>query len=224
MDNSTRRSGLLFVWTNADPNFEEDFNRWYDREHVEERIAIPGFVVGTRYIAAEASRKYLGLYRTESLDVFSTPAYRQAFEHQTPWSVVNLGRMQDTVRRVCTIASETGMGGGAWLAVLRLGRSATPADLQTLAEVGATLQAMDGVIATRVLDPDPALSTPLPGEDPERRILDPILLIEGTSEPVVVDAARIAAKEARATNSDVGIMRMMWRLHLSEIPSRQKGA
>jgi hypothetical protein len=64
----------------------------------------------------------------------------------------------------------------------------------------------------------------LPGEDPERRILDPILLIEGTSEPVVVDAARIAAKEARATNSDVGIMRMMWRLHQSEISSRQKGA
>jgi len=186
---------------------------------VEERIAIPGFVVGTRYVAANASRKYLGLYRTKGLDVFSTPEYRRAFEHQTPWSVANLGRMQDTVRRVCAIPSETGMGGGAWLALIRLGRSATSAELELLGNVGATLQATDGVIATRVLDPDPTLSTPLPGEDPERRMLDPILLIEGTSEPVVVNAARVAAKEANATG-DVGIMRMMWRLHQNEIPPR----
>lgn len=30
----------LFVWTDIDPSHEEEFNQWYDREHMEERVAI----------------------------------------------------------------------------------------------------------------------------------------------------------------------------------------
>jgi len=221
MSAAVEAPGTLFVWANVEPDFEEDFNRWYDREHVEERIAIPGFVVGTRYVSSHASRKYLGLYRTQNLEVFRSPAYRRAFEHQTPWSVVNLGRMQNTVRRVCTVPFETGIGSAAWLAVIRLGRTPTTADLTTLARCGTSLQAMDGVIATHVLSPDPDLSTPLPGEDPASLVFDPILLIEGTSESVVFNAARVASEQADATDGDLGIMRMMWRLYASEIPSRR---
>src|SRR4051794_40024106 len=68
-------------------------------------------------------------------------------------------------------------------------------------------------------EPDPDLSTPLPGEDPASLMFDPILLIEGTSEAVVFNAARVASEQADATDGDLGIMRMMWRLHASEIPS-----
>jgi len=46
-DRSTAvRQGMLLVCTNVDPAHEDDFNRWYDREHVNERVAIPGFVSG----------------------------------------------------------------------------------------------------------------------------------------------------------------------------------
>jgi hypothetical protein len=35
--------GLLFVWTDVDDeSFEDEFNRWYDEEHIEERVRIPG--------------------------------------------------------------------------------------------------------------------------------------------------------------------------------------
>ena len=33
----------LFVWTDVDTTYEDDFNEWYDREHMEERVAIEGF-------------------------------------------------------------------------------------------------------------------------------------------------------------------------------------
>lgn len=214
--------GLLFVWTDIDPAFEADFNAWYDREHIEERIAIPGFVVGTRYIATRAPLKYLGLYHTTDLDVFTSAAYRQAFAHQTSWSVANFGRMRDPMRRVCAITAENGIGGGAWLAIVRLGRLATPADIAALSEAGKVVSSAPGVIATGLLEPDPELSTPLPAEKAEGRLLDPILLIEGTSEAAVHDAARRVAGRLKIADDGIAVLQMMWRLHASEIPNKAK--
>ncbi|MGT2490589.1 hypothetical protein ACU4GD_08835 [Cupriavidus basilensis] len=36
--------GMLFVASNVDAADEADFNQWYDREHVEERARIEGFI------------------------------------------------------------------------------------------------------------------------------------------------------------------------------------
>ena len=212
--------GLLFVWTNIDPLHEADFNKWYDREHVEERIAIKGFVVGARYIASKAPRKYLGLYRTDDLGVFTSPEYKQAFAHQTPWSVTNFGRMSDAMRRVCAITAESGIGAGAWLAIIRLGRLPQGADLATLADLGRTAAGRDGVIATRLLEPDAGLSTPLPAEPTENRLLDPMLLVEGTSEAAVTAAAEAVAGELGIAAGEIATLQMMWRLQSSEIPQR----
>ena len=30
----TRGTGLLMVWTDIDPEFEAEFNRWYNEEHI----------------------------------------------------------------------------------------------------------------------------------------------------------------------------------------------
>ena len=52
--------GMLFVATNIGGDDEADFNLWYDNEHVAERVAISGFISGTRYRARHAGRCYLG--------------------------------------------------------------------------------------------------------------------------------------------------------------------
>ena len=53
--------GLLFVATDVEPADDADFNRWYDREHVAERVRVPGFLSGARYVSIEGGRRYLGL-------------------------------------------------------------------------------------------------------------------------------------------------------------------
>jgi antibiotic biosynthesis monooxygenase (ABM) superfamily enzyme len=80
---SAANAAMLLVSTNVDPAHEDDFNRWYDREHVNERVTIPGFLSGARYRTTRGSRRYLGLYRTTSLAVFETAAYQQALQHPT---------------------------------------------------------------------------------------------------------------------------------------------
>ena len=57
--------GMLLTSMDIDASDEAEFNRWYDREHLEERVAIEGFLEARRYVVDEGSPKYLCLYSTE---------------------------------------------------------------------------------------------------------------------------------------------------------------
>ncbi len=80
--------GLLLVMMGMDPKDEADFNRWYEEEHLTERLAIPGFHRARRYRAVHGEPKYLALYDVESPAVFSTPEYLKYYSGaaQTPWT------------------------------------------------------------------------------------------------------------------------------------------
>jgi hypothetical protein len=56
----TRGTGLLMVWTDIDPEFEAEFNRWYDEEHIARLLQVPGFLSAGRYVAVRP--KYLAMY------------------------------------------------------------------------------------------------------------------------------------------------------------------
>ena len=73
--------GMLLTSMDIDPSHEADFNRWYDREHLVERVAIDGFLEARRYVAYQGSPKYLCLYSTATFDVLDGPAYRAALIH-----------------------------------------------------------------------------------------------------------------------------------------------
>ena len=80
------------------PSDEAEFNRWYDREHLEERVAIDGFLEARRYIAHHGHPKYLSLYSTASFEVLDSPAYRTALANQTEWSKANIARFKNMIR------------------------------------------------------------------------------------------------------------------------------
>ena len=44
---------------NIDAAHEAEFNRWYDREHLEERVAIDGFLEARRYVAHDGNQRSL---------------------------------------------------------------------------------------------------------------------------------------------------------------------
>lgn len=206
-------NGMLFVACDVDPAFETDFNRWYDREHVEERVRIPGFLSGARYFSLSGGRKYLGLYRTESLGAFTTADYRAAFERQTPWSVTNLDRMRDPMRRVCAVQAVTGFGSGSHIAVLPLVFGGDAAALvDRAAEAGATLAKTDGFVQSYLLAPDAALSGPLPRESTENRRLDPLFVVEASSADAARALAELAASALGVRAADAWLLALGWKL------------
>jgi hypothetical protein len=70
-------NGLLLFMTDIDPALEVEFNRWYEEEHLGERMAIPGFITARRFQAIEGSPKYLAVYDLESPDVLQSAPYRR---------------------------------------------------------------------------------------------------------------------------------------------------
>ena len=83
---ATKGTGLLMVWADVPADKEEEFNRWYDEEHLPERMAIPGFLGGARYQAVKGGPKHLACYELESAAVLESPAYKKVQASPTPWT------------------------------------------------------------------------------------------------------------------------------------------
>jgi len=79
-------SGLLMVWAEVPADKEPGFNRWYNEEHVAERLAVPGFLNAARYEAVKGGPKHLAVYELESPAVLDSPAYKQVLANPTPWT------------------------------------------------------------------------------------------------------------------------------------------
>ena len=95
--------GLLLTLTEPPASMDEEFNAWYDQEHLAERLAIPGFRSATRWVAdlPPGAGRYLATYELDSLAVLSSPAYLARFQNPTPWSRRCLGKALVFKRWAC---------------------------------------------------------------------------------------------------------------------------
>ena len=88
------RRGLLLTMTEPPPAIEDEFNAWYESEHLPERLAITGFRSARRWVAdvAPGEGKYLATYELESAAVLASPQYLSFFEKPTAWTRRCLGK------------------------------------------------------------------------------------------------------------------------------------
>ena len=80
--------GLLLTMTEPPPPLEEEFNAWYDEEHMAERLAVPGFRSARRWVAdaKTGEGKYLATYELDYPAVLTSAAYLARLNNPTPWS------------------------------------------------------------------------------------------------------------------------------------------
>ena len=57
----TKGTGLLMVWCEVPEDKEEEFNRWYNEEHLAERLSVPGLLSAARYEAVSSGPKHLAV-------------------------------------------------------------------------------------------------------------------------------------------------------------------
>ena len=210
LQQDTNAPGELLIWTSVDPVYEQDFNQWYDQEHMQERAAIKGFRWSRRYHSDTCARPYLALYQTDTLHVFTSEPYRQAFTKQTQWSERNFTRMRDTSRRVNAVTPLTGAGTGAAVALVCL-QSIEQAQA-AIALAQELKSVMDGVLAVRALCPDPVLSTPLPSEDLATRKLEPFVVIDTTTLASAEAAGKWFAEKLALPSGRSHSFKLLWDL------------
>ena len=66
---------LLVYIDLADSKYDEEFNAWYDTQHLPQLLALPGFLDAARYVAVKGGPRYLAAYELESADAVKTPEY-----------------------------------------------------------------------------------------------------------------------------------------------------
>jgi hypothetical protein len=214
--------GMLLTSMNIDAAHEAEFNRWYDREHLEERVAIEGFLEARRYVAHDGNPKYLSLYSTETFAVLDSPAYRTALANQTAWSKANIARFQNMIRAVARITVSRGTGRGAVLGIIRLRPPAGGEDnLRAALSEQLDPAQLDGIISMHLIESDPALSKPITDDPsaPNPGAGDWFVLIDATDVGAVPAAmlrfgGNIALKPLIVSS---GVYRLMWDVSKSDI-------
>jgi hypothetical protein len=215
-------TGMLLTSMDIDPSDEAEFNRWYDREHLEERVAIEGFLEARRYIAHQGAPKYLSLYSTGTFEVLDSAAYRAALANQTDWSKAIIARFKNMIRAVARITISRGQGRGAALGLIRLRPSAGGEEkLRTKLREALDPGPLDGIISMHLMESDPVLSKPLtdkPGAaDPGAG--DWFVLIDATDVNAIPAAIAARVGEFKSAVISTGVYRLMWDLAKSDLPA-----
>src|ERR1019366_10491028 len=121
-------NAVLAVWNEVDPDFEDDFNEWYFREHIPERTMVPDLTRGRRYRAEEGSPRYMAFYEATSMHVLTHGPYRLQLDNPTAWTQRIMPHFRFMQRGLCDVGASVGDGMGGAAAVVHL----TPVDVPRL--------------------------------------------------------------------------------------------
>jgi len=85
---------------------------WHTHEHLPERLSIPGFLRGTRWIALHGKPRYLVLYEVRELDTLTSGPYLERLNHPTPWTSKMMPSYRGMTRGLCSVVGSHGYGMG----------------------------------------------------------------------------------------------------------------
>lgn len=178
-------AAAVAIWCDVDPGIKDEFDDWHAHEHMPERLAIPGFLRGSRWVSVDGRNAYFVLYELESLAVLTAGPYLERLNHPTPWSRKMMPHHRNMVRSLCRVESSFGAGLAEAMLTLRL-----------KAEVGgerlAKLPARRGLVAARLLRDAGAVQGAPTTEQKIRggdQAADWIVLVNGYDADAVAQAA-----------------------------------
>jgi hypothetical protein len=157
-----------------------------------ERLAIPGFLRGTRWIAASGEPSYFVLYEVDAVATLIAGPYMERLNDPTPWSRKMMPHHRNMVRNLCEVRASSGRGVAQVLAKL---------ELEVPAPALSALPGRRGLTAAHLLESRP-MAGMAPTEEQKIRGADAeanwIALIGGYDADAVAAACREVAPGARA--------------------------
>lgn len=113
---------VVAIWTGFDPEVRDQVYDWYINEHSLERVGIPGFRRGRRYIAAgpATSPEHLHLYEADSMQVLQGSDYANRLNNPTPATKFMMTRGHgETFRVMGRVNFSHGPGVGGMVLTIR---------------------------------------------------------------------------------------------------------
>ena len=112
---------VVAIWNGLADGALDNFYDWHMNEHMSERVAIPGFLRGRRYVADDAATQpqFFTLYELQTLEVARGPDYANRLNAPTPWTTRSTAQFRDTIRSLSQVMDSHGPGRGGGLVTLR---------------------------------------------------------------------------------------------------------
>lgn len=211
---------VVAIWNDILPEGRDNFIEWHNREHIPERVSIPGFLRGRRYIAERGAPEYFTLYEAADAQVLVDQPYLDRLNNPTPWTKRSTADFRNTTRGVCNIDYSHGCGDGGFIATFRFDvadndRAAIRSMLtDALCETGK----LNGISGAHLCIADSGASSLETAERKGRQVGVPnwIIMIEGGSASSVSDAAEDLAGKLSESDLvgpvEVGLHRLEFAL------------
>ena len=215
-------TGLVAIWNDIKPELREDFFEWHPREHMVERLGIPGFLRGRRYSAVDGGVEFLTLYEVTSTDVLVSEVYKTRLTQPTPWSTKTLPGFFNNERGACQIEFSDSYAMGGFVLTLRFeaedGRE--PALIDSLKkEVLARMIDTPRVTGVHLVKNDVGLTAGNAGNQRGRVITLPhlVVLVEGSTADGVREAGEKFLANARLAElgAKADVVRGLYQLEYS---------
>jgi hypothetical protein len=117
-------SAAVAMWWDVAPEMRAEWEDWHTNEHMPERLAIPGFLRGTRWVSGDS---YFVLYEVDRMSTLTGGAYLERLNNPTPWSRKMMPHHRNMVRSLCELRESYGAGIPQVMATVRWsGKTALP--------------------------------------------------------------------------------------------------
>jgi hypothetical protein len=220
---------VLAIWNGIAPQAEAEFVAWHVREHIPERVGLPGFLRARRYVAEEGNPKYFNFYETERIEDLSSSAYLSRLDAPSPWTKAVVAHFTDTSRTICSVEHSAGNGDGAAIMTVKMGTSLPPRQFRQNIAEQLVPQVVDapGFVAIHLLKGD-ADASRLPTAEKRLRdnaddVAEWILLIEAIDSAALRDMrSSVTSPEALLKagvhpTMQVGIYLLQYALSASQL-------
>ena len=174
------------IWHDIAPEGRQAFYEWHGEEHMPERVGIPGFLRGRRYVALDADLEFFNLYEATRPETLTGPDYRDRLDNPSPWTTETVRHFRKVARSLCRVAASFGAGQGGLVSTWRYDVPTEAADRHVEAmsqEILPSLVASDQVAGAHLLAADAAASAVINAEEKARaeanRVPNWIIALEG---------------------------------------------
>ena len=222
-------TGILAIWNDIDETVAADYEHWYQRQHLYERVSIPGFRYGRRYVAVDGAPKFFTYYETDNPEVLTGGEYLARLNDPTPWTQSLMPHFRNVSRTVCRQAIAAGDQSGGWVACLSMSAPFAEGALDALRRELGRLESWPEIARVRVWqahDADATAATDEAALRPEAdTAIGAALVVEATDggEAAACISSLHAAAGSLDTVGETGVYRIICHIDGDEV-RRAQGA
>lgn len=146
----------LAMWWDVAPETRAELEHWHAHEHFPERLAIPGFLRGSRWTAVDGGEGFFVMYELQDHAVLASAPYVARLNAPSSWSMRMMPLHQRMVRTQCKVVQSHGAVTARHALTLRC--ASVEADAQALqrgiGQLAASVVQRPGIVGMHLLHHD----------------------------------------------------------------------